>query len=250
MNLIIDVGNHKTLLGYFDHDQLIKVEKVPTPYSLDKLLTDIATIVINSSMVFDKAMIGIETKHNLVYLKNRLQGSDFQLLSKLEKKISIPFQLLDNLVLASKYELSQLSNDQKLTILYLSIGHQLKYSLINNHNFHNQSIIQANLKPELISGQAFLAKHHQLAKNTNSAEIWSSYANNLAQFLWPLHNQFELNQIILGSAMAKYFHQYENTLNHYLQLLVLPIHHLPAISASQQPIYNVLYGGNQILNEN
>ncbi len=251
MNLVIDIGNHKTLVGYFDQDQLTKVKKITTTSNIDKLLTDITNIVVNSSTIFTKGIVGITTKHNLIYLKNKAEISNSNLLLKLEKNLALPFQLLDNLTLASKYELSQLNNYQKLSILYLSIGHQLKYSLINhpiNHSF-NQAIDIA-LKAESISGQAFLAKHHQLAKNTKSIKIWHSYANNLAQFLWPLYNQFELDQIILGGSMAKYFHQYETSLSHYLQSLALPIHHLPIISVSQKPLYNVLYGGNQILNDN
>jgi len=255
MNVVIDIGGHQTLIGYFDNDHLINVNKLTTPVNIDKLISEIIDKVENNSTTISKGLLGLRNSNGFLKLSNQSTLIINQVLKKLEKSLQIPFISEDKIILATNYEIHNLNLIHQ-KVLYLSLGYQVDYCLFDGLNFQKKGNLNLVLSKnnnyidinQLISGPALVANHHQQARHLKSSKAWTSYCHDLAQLINNLHSQYEFQIIILGGSIGKYLHFFQDQLNNEITKYNLPVISLPTILPASKPFYNVLYGGNQFLN--
>jgi predicted NBD/HSP70 family sugar kinase len=256
MNVVLDIGGHTTLIGYFDNDHLVKVDKLITPLNIDKLLNEIINKVANNSTTISKGLVGLRNNRGFLKLSDRSVSPIDQVLKNLEKAIQIPFICQDKIILATNYEINHFQNLKDQKILYLSLGHQVDYCLFNGLKFQkkgdsslalskNKSYTDIN---QLISGPALVANHHQQARDLKSSDSWIGYCRDLAQLINNLQSQYEFQTVILGGSIGKYFSLFKDQINTEITRYNLPIITQPTIIQASKPFYNVLYGGNLFLN--
>lgn len=260
----VDIGGTKVLMALFsEKGTLEKSVKFPTPKKYPDLLSELRkhSLELEKNGDFFAAGIAIpgriDRKQGIGISFGNLGWKNVPVQRDVERILNCPVVIENDAKAGAFSEALYVLKDYK-KVMYVAIGTGIGLGYVVNGVIDaefgdrggNQLLLpfQGKLQTweSFASGKAIVNRYGKRAEDINDQRTWRRISQDLAAGIIELIALVDVDVVIIGGGVGRYFSKYGKLLNDAVKKYETPIMPTPAILPAKHPDEAVVYGGYEL----